>query len=70
MTHLHRLQGGFRKGLGPSHTSFILKEVILSSRARGKKCYVAFLDARKAFDTVWHHGLFVKLSELGLRIVT
>ncbi len=30
------------------------------------KCYSAFLDARKAFDTVWHAGLFVKLYKAGL----
>lgn len=27
--------------------------------------YVALLDARKAFDSVWHDGLFVKLHEAG-----
>ncbi len=30
------------------------------------KCYSAFLDACKAFDTVWHAGLFVKLYKAGL----
>ena len=32
-----------------------------NTREQHKKAYVAFLDARKAFDTVWHECLFVKL---------
>ena len=33
---------------------------------RNDKCYLAFLDACKAFDTVWHNGLFFKLFQYGL----
>ena len=63
---LHNLQGGFRRGLSTSHTSFILQESISWCKEHHYKSFVAFLDARKAFDTVWHAGLFVKLSEYGL----
>ncbi len=50
---LHPLQGGFRPGLS-------------SIRERKKK---AFLDAQKAFDTVWHAGLLPKLHNKGIRAV-
>ena len=30
------------------------------------KLYVCFLDAKQAFDYVWHAGLFLKLHELGI----
>ncbi len=33
----------------------------------GKHTYAFFLDVQKAFDTVWHDGLWFKLWELGVR---
>ena len=41
----------------PSHTAFVLQEAIQSISESGKKAYVALLDVKKAFDTVWHQGL-------------
>ncbi len=64
---LHPLQGGFRPGLSSSHTAFIMQEAISSIRERKKKAFVAFLDAQKAFDTVWHAGLLTKLHNKGIR---
>ena len=58
---LNPLQGGFRKGVSCLHTAFIFQEAVASLREQKKKAYVAFLDVRKAFDTVWHPGLMVKL---------
>ena len=60
---LNPLQGGFRSGYSCLHTAFILQEAIASQREKKKKVYVAFLDAKKAFDTVWHTGLMVKLHQ-------
>ena len=63
---LSPLQGGFRPGYSSIHTSFIFQEPVQSLRECGKKAFVAFLDVKKAFDTVWHKGLFVKLQEKGI----
>ena len=61
-----QMQGGFRSGFSSLHTSFILQEAIATSQELG---YAAFLDARKAFDTVWHSGLLVKLARYGIPMV-
>ena len=58
---IHPLQGGFRPGFSCLHSAFILQEAISFVHERKKKAFVAFLDVRKAFDTVWHAGLLVKL---------
>ena len=50
-TTLNPLQGGFRAG---QSCAFILQEAIETIRSKGNKAYVAFLDMKKAFDTVWH----------------
>jgi len=61
------LQGSFREQVGCIHTEFILQEAIQSLREKGEKAYVAYLDVRKALDTVWHQGLLVKLHQKGIR---
>lgn len=63
---LHPLQGGFRPGFSTLHSSYILQEAILECRSHQKKAFVALLDVRKAFDTVWHDGLLFKLYEAGV----
>ena len=63
---LHPLQGGFRKSIGYNMTSFLLRECITYSNERGSNLYACFLDAKQAFDRVWHDGLFYKLYELGI----
>ena len=32
-----------------------------------KKLFACFVDFRKAFDSVWHEGLFFKLKKIGIR---
>ena len=33
---------------------------------RGSPTFAACMDTRKAYDTVWHNALFVKIYELGI----
>ena len=60
---LNPLQGGFRPGVSCLHSAFVFQEAIFFLREKKKKAFVAFLDVKKAFDTVWHAGLFVKLFQ-------
>jgi hypothetical protein len=56
-------QFGFRKGLSTIHPLFILKESSLWCKQDKSPCYIASLDAAKAFDSVWRIGLFHKLKD-------
>ena len=38
----------------------------MGSRVK-EKVYACFVDFRKAFDSVWHHGLFYKLLQINVR---
>ena len=60
-------QNAYQKHLGSLTVSFNLQETIAHNLELGSDCYVAFLDASKAFDTVWHDGLFSKLYDFGIR---
>ena len=63
---LNPLQDGFQKNMGCNMTSFLLHESIYYADENKSKLYVCFLDAQKAFDKVWHEGLFIKLFEMGI----
>ena len=63
---IHPLQGGFQKNLGCLMTYFLLRETVNFANENGSLLYVCFLDVRKAFDCVWHDGLFYKLYNIGI----
>ena len=51
----------------PDHI-FTLKAVVNKYvEDQKEKVYACFIDFRKAFDTVWHDGLFHKLRKLGIQ---
>ena len=61
------MQFACRKGLSCTHAAFILKETVATSLEEGNKCYVAFYDVAKAFDTCWIDGLFIQLWDAGIQ---
>ena len=54
-------QFGFRKNSSCNHAIFALKETIANYIEKQSNCYVAFLDAEKAFDKVWRRALYTKI---------
>ena len=60
-------QQGFQTSLGCLTASFNAQETILHNLENGSNVYSCFLDTTKAFDTVWRHGLLVKLHNLGVK---
>ena len=63
---IHSMQGGFKKQQGCLITSFNVKEAIQYAKEKNSKVYACFLDVKKAFDQVWHDGLFYKLYKCGV----
>ena len=59
----HELQFGFKPKHSVNHAVFTLKSCVNFFTQRGSSVYVAFLDYSKAFDTISHSGLFLKLMD-------
>ena len=55
------LQFACRKQISCLHAALVLRETMAASLRDRGKCYVAFYDVAKAFDTVWIGGLFYQL---------
>ena len=51
-------------------TSFSLRECILYGKESNSKIFSCFLDARQAFDRLWHYVLMVKLYESNIDVFT
>lgn len=63
---LNDCQSGFRKKARTSDNIFIIKSIVNKYFNMGKKIYCCFVDFKKAFDSVWHDGLFYKLASYGI----
>ena len=58
------VQGGGLKGVSCLHTSLLVRETISCNVENNRNVYVCFLDAKKAFDSVWINGMIYKLFHL------
>lgn len=59
-------QCAYQKLLSSLNASFNLQETINFNLERGSKVFVCMMDNVKAFDVVWHTGLYLRLFELGI----
>ncbi|MCG7891851.1 MAG: reverse transcriptase family protein [Candidatus Thiodiazotropha endolucinida] len=62
-------QAGFRKNHRTSDHIYVLKTIVdkyVSNSKNGSKLFACFIDLKKAFDTVWHEALFLKLQKAGI----
>jgi hypothetical protein len=49
-----------------SDNMFILNSLIRKVKYEKKTLYTCFIDFAKAFDSIWHRGLWYKLIKLGI----
>ena len=60
-------QGGFRRERSTIDQALTLKEILRKRKNNDKKTFLLFVDFRKAFDTVWHDGLWKRLWDCGIQ---
>ena len=61
-----RFQSSFRPGDSPVLQLVYIVHTIYVALEKGNEVRAVFLDISKAFDRVWHRGLLVKLSSIGV----
>ena len=60
-------QAGFRTGRNTLEHLFTLHELVGARRERKRRTWMAFLDARRAYDRVWRSALLLKLWKGSVR---
>jgi hypothetical protein len=60
-------QGGFRTHRGTVDQVFLLREILASRKERGGQTYTTFIDARKAYDTVWREYAYTRIHDSGVQ---
>ena len=60
-------QGGFRCTRSTVDQALALKEILVQRKRSGNATYLCFVDFRKAFDTVWHDGLWKRMWDSGVK---
>ena len=56
-------QIGFKEKSRTTDHIFTIKSIVDTYKTKKMKVFAAFIDLRKAFDTVWREGLFYKLCK-------
>ena len=65
---LSKEQAGFRKGFRMTDHIFVLRKIIDKYiNNRNGRIYACFVDFQKAFDSVWHDALLLKLHNTGIQ---
>lgn len=59
-------QFGFRQKMSTGHAIMNLKKDASIALSKRQSTSIVLLDIEKAFDTVWHNGLLLKLIRIGL----
>ena len=57
----HGLQFGFTEKCSSTNCALMLTEAIAEAQDNKQTLYITFMDAKKAFDVVWHDSLLVSL---------
>ena len=63
---IENIEGAGQAKCSSLHTSLILQETIVHNNIIGETTYMALVDTKKAFDTVWVDGLLYKLYRAGI----
>lgn len=60
---IYENQIGFKEKARTTDHIFTMKSIVDTYKCNKKKVFAAFIDLKKAFDTVWRDGLFYKLQK-------
>ena len=60
------LQKGFTRGESPTIAALIVTELFTEAIENNKFIFIALTDAQKAFDIVWHDGLFREIFKANI----
>ena len=65
-TAQNRQQRGFSEGASSINVGFLITEAIAESKDKKEHLFIQYLDAKKAFDVVWHTGMLCNLHDQGI----
>ncbi|VDI51592.1 Hypothetical predicted protein [Mytilus galloprovincialis] len=61
-----RLQKGFTEGESPTVAGLVVTELRIEAKEKRLPIYIGLTDAKKAFDIVWHAGLFREMHKMNI----